>query len=299
MDRPSPALTLPDAVAPGLRWLAAQWRAHRTHFACQVSDDRAFTGARPVAPERFTALVIGQLLDAAAPSPAGELARAVAVACGPVPPGAPGVHFFLDPELLPADADCTAVACLLRLAAGHPALDEAHRAFDRIAANTAAGGVVATYFDPTGERDGIVDAVVAANVMRLAWRLGRAAEVGPTWRHLRALVEDGRFLAGTRYYPSPDCLLYALSLGEPFPALVRALERRLGATDDTLDLAQRALAARRLGLRAGADRARLAARAPADGVWPAEGWFCYGRSRRWFGSAALTTAFATAALAGR
>ena len=56
------------------------------------------------------------------------------------------------------------------------------------------------------------------------------------------------------------------------------------------------LAARRLGVSNELDRERLVARRLPDGSWPAEGWFCYGRSRQWFGSSALSTAFAIAAL---
>jgi len=259
-----------------------------------VGDDRALVAHRPAPPERFTALVIAQLLRRV--PGAGALVSAIARAHALALAGADRVHFFLDPTRLPADADCTAVAYLLLLDTGHAVEADAHRAFDLIARTTTADGIVATYFDPSGDRANIVDAVVCANVIRLARRLGRLDEVAPTWDFLRALLASNGHLEGTRYYPSPDCLLYALSLGEPFDMLRAAVRARIGTTDHVLDLAQRCLAADRLGIPNERERELLAARQLADGTWPAEGWFCYGRSRAWFGSTALTTAFARAAL---
>lgn len=286
------------ARLPSLAQASAQWRQHGDHLPCQVSDGRDFAVAAAVEPERFTALIIGQLLDPAggASPEAGWLATRIAHRMAADLRGADRVHFFLDPARLPPDADCAAVAYLLLLRAGLPVEADAHRALDVIAANVGAGGVVATYLDPTGERAGIVDAVVCANVMRLAWRLGRGDDLRPTWAYLRATIHDGAYLDGTRYYPSPDCLLYALSLGEPFDELRAAVAARVDAGGATLDLAQRVLAARRLGVEARGARTLLASRVEDDGTCPAEGWFCYGRSRRWFGSRALSTAFTYAAL---
>ena len=284
---------------PSIAGLRALWRAHGDHLPCEVSDGRDFVSAAPIEPERFTALVIGLLLDptdgatAEARALATDIARSAAAALA----GADRVHFFLDPSRLPGDADCTAIAYLLLLRAGLAVEADAHRALDLIAGNLGPDGVVATYFDPTGERAGIVDAVVCANVMRLAWRLDRGDDVAPTWRYLRRVVRERSYLDGTRYYPAPACLLYSLALGRPFDELRQAVADRVGVTDQTLDLAQHVLAARHLGLDASVERARLAARVDVDGGCAAEGWFCYGRSRRWFGSRALSTAFVHAALA--
>lgn len=253
-----------------------------------------------MAPERFTALQIALLLDPAPRAghePASTLARKIAHRCATELRSAEVVHFFHDASRLPADADCTALAYLLALRAGLDLDAQAHKAFDRIAANVDQHGVVATYFDGSAERAGIIDAVVAANVVRLAVRLGRTDEVLATSAFLDGLVRDKSYLDGSRYYPSPDCLLYSLALGRPVPGLREAIAARIGASDATIDLAQRVLAARCVGLANTADRDRLRAQADATGTWAAEGWFCYGRSRRWFGSRALSTAFALAAMA--
>lgn len=275
-----------------LAYLSEQWRTDR--FDCFVSTRRELDDACAAPPERFTALVVGQLLCELpeAHQLTSQIARTLALAVA----GADRVHFFHETSRLPPDADCTAVAYLLLLRTGQVSEADAHRAFDLIAQTTNSDGIVATYFDPSGERANIVDAVVCANVLRLALRLGRLRDVRATARYLRQLVGDTHYLTGSRYYPSPDCLLYALSLGEPFAELRAAVASRIGATDHVLDLAQRVLATRRLGIVNELDRARLLARRLPDGSWPAEGWFCYGRSRQWFGSSALSTAFALAAV---
>lgn len=279
----------------GLAYLFQQWRSDR--FDCFVSPNRELDKSQASPPERFTALVVGQLLSELPEARAltTQIAQTLAMAVG----GADRVHFFHEASRLPPDADCTAVAYLLLLRTGQVDEQQAHRAFDLIAQTTNADGIVATYFDPTGERANIIDAVVCANVVRLALRLGRLGEVWRTALYLRRLVRATEYLDGSRYYPSPDCLLYALSLGEPYEELRIAVTNRIGATDHVIDLAQRVIAARRLGVDNEIDRERLIARRQPDGSWPAEGWFCYGRSKHWFGSSALSTAFALAALGVR
>lgn len=286
--------------AAAIAALAGQWRRHRTHFPCFVSETREFASPRPVDAELFTALgIASRLCDV---RDAQALADAISAALAARVAGEDRVHFFLDRDRLPADVDCTAVAYLVMLDTGRCVEADAHRALDRIAANVDARGVVATYFEPDGERAGIVDAVVCINAIRLADRLGRLGDVHASWDHVREVLATGAYLAGTRYYPSPDAFLDGLARLVDLPAAPRselrsAIVARLGASEHPLDLAQRVTSARRVGVDATADRERLAAQARPDGTWPADGWFCYGRSRHWFGSAALTTAFALGALA--
>ncbi|MEO8550738.1 MAG: hypothetical protein ABI678_12220 [Kofleriaceae bacterium] len=282
----------PEIPPHGLASVMADWRMD--HVPSVVGDQRSLRAHRPSPPERFTALVIAQLLRGVAE--AWPLVSAIARAHAHAHVGTDRAHFFLDPARLPADADCTAVGLLLLLDTGHLSERDAHRALELIAQTTTSQGVVATYFERSGDRANIVDAVVRANVVRLARRLGRLDEVAATRRYLHALVASDGHLDGSRYYPSPDSLLYTLALGDRFEALRPAVRARIGATDHVLDLAQRCLAADRLGIANTRDREALRARRLSDGTWPAEGWFCYGRSRAWFGSRALSTAFALAAL---
>ena len=171
-ESPTPCAILPRAQsADALRYLSAAWQERDGYFPCEVSASRQFTVAASVSPERFTSLQIALLLD---PAPragngyASALASKIAQRCATNLRSDEVVHFFHDASRLPADADCTALAYLLALRAGFDLEAQAHRALDRIAANLGPGGVVATYFDRTGERAGIIDAVVAANVVRLS-----------------------------------------------------------------------------------------------------------------------------------
>ncbi|MCX4994393.1 hypothetical protein OHA09_20300 [Streptomyces longwoodensis] len=133
------------------------------------------------------------------------------------------------------------------------------------------------------------------------------ATVGFLAEHLTS----GRFLRGTRYYPSPDAFLHAVSrLCARFPDTAgpltaparRALERTgTGAsavTGSVLEIALRVLAADRLGVTAGQDerRARLARMQRPDGSWPAAASYRMGRFPLFFGSSFLTTVFALSAL---
>ena len=96
---------------------------------------------------------------------------------------------------------------------------KAHRALDKILNNRSPSGVVETYFDPTGERAGIVDAVVCCNVLFLAHQLNRGPEARATIEHVRRVLVEESFLAGTRYYHSPDTFLFFLGrLVHCFPA---------------------------------------------------------------------------------
>jgi hypothetical protein len=144
---------------------------------------------------------------------------------------------------------------------------------------------------------------------------GQAVVVATT-RYLADHLTSGRYLDGTRYYPSPDAFLYAVSrLCARFPGttgllagpLRRAFHRReatapaqgLAAIPGrSLDLAFRTLTADHLGLSAGQNewRTLLAALQRDDGSWPPCAYYRMGRFPVYFGSPYLTTVFALAAL---
>lgn len=258
----------------------------------------------PVAapPESFIPVVVADLLWGA-PELATVQESIVAMVRDELTPTST-LFFFKDHALLPADADGTALAASLLLRAGDPpAL--AHAALDRIAANVDAGGVVATYFDSTGERAGIVDEVVGVNALVLAYQLGRAAELRATEAHVTRFVLDERHLTGTRYYPSADTFAFFLgrlvtAFPEACPALHAPLRRmiaaRAGTSHHPLDLAQRVIVGRALGAPVARDEEQLHHLQRPDGSWPADGLFRYGRRAIYFGSPALSTAFAVRAL---
>lgn len=278
------------------------WRSGGTHLPCSTGMTRDLRDSWAVHPESFTAMLVADLLMGLR-----EHNSLVAGILGMLEDelSHDGLfYFFKDHKQLPADADCTALGLSVLLRGGAPVTERAHRGLDRIVANTNSDGVIETYFDATGERSGIVDPVVCVNALYLAYRLGREAEVEPTLEYVRQVLVERSFTKGTRYYHSPDTFLYfAARLVRRFPVLHgkllkplrEALVERQGATEFPLDVAQRVIAARWLRVPSN-ESVRLVELQDADGCWPADSLFRYGRKRIYFGSRALTAAFALCAI---
>lgn len=287
-------------------YLARAWNGEA--FPCLTGETRHIEGNRAIQAESFTAMIIADLLyDVPKLRPmVGDIVESLVEELG----DEDVYYFFKDHARLPADADCTALGLSVLLRVGTPVHEVAHRALDRIAQNRNEAGVVETYFDPTGERDGIVDPVVCCNVLYLAHQLGREHEFVETVEYVAAVLEDGRYLEGTRYYPSPETFLYFLGrivTDFPYSALTelvgarlrRVVAERIATSDSVLDLAQRSLLCRWLGIPSDHERVRLEGLQESPGSWPADALFQYGRTERYFGSGSLSTAFAVAAIHGQ
>jgi len=295
---PPPSIEL----RPAADLLHMAWRQGGNHFPCYTGPTRDVQGGAVVQPESFTAMVIADLL--LEQQEHRPLVRSVGAMLHRELTEGDLFHFFKEHERLPADADCTALGLSVMLRSGARVQHRAHHALDRILANTDANGVIETYFDPTGERDGIVDPVVCANVLFLAYQLGRGDEARPTLEHVHRVLVEGEFLDGTRYYHSPDSFLYFLGrvvrhfpethdlLLEPLRAAVRD---RQGSTDYIIDVAQRVLLSAWFGLDDGGELQRLADLQSGGGTWPADALFRYGRKVIYFGGRVLGTAFAMSA----
>jgi hypothetical protein len=212
--------------------------------------------------------------------------------------------FFEEEGLLPTDVDTTALGLGLLVELDGLQDSALERTVGRLVANTDGCGVVQVYLPPAGDR-AYVDATVCANVLHLLLLLGQPEWVAPTEDHLYAVLAERRYLAGTRYYPSPDAFLHFLARAvtrtcatrERFGESLRAaLEERAGCSDDAMELAMRILGCHRLGLRNTGDVALLLEQQRNDGSWPPRALYRFGRRHGYFGSTALTTAFAVAAL---
>lgn len=283
--------------------LAMAWRKGRHHFPCYTGIDRSVKGGSVVHAESFTAMVIADLLMGQRED--GNLVRSIGSMLMRELDREDVFYFFKEHERLPADADCTALGLSVLLRNGARIRDRAHRALDRILANTNEYGIVQTYFDPTGERDGIVDPVVCANVLFLAFQLERADEAQPTLDFVRDVLMGERYLQGTRYYHSPDSFLYFLgrvvhhfpeareSLFEP---LREAVRRRQGTSAYPIDLAQRVLLSAWLGIDDGGELDHLIDAQGSNRTWAPDALFRYGRKKVFFGSRPLSSAFALAAV---
>ncbi|MFV8749458.1 hypothetical protein ACNOYE_02775 [Nannocystaceae bacterium ST9] len=307
-------VTEPSAPRPSARergvelegarsFLVRSWTG--TCFPCLTGPSKNLQVSTVVAPESFTAMLVADLLLGIPEF--RELATGIVEMLERELGDEDVFYFFKEHTRLPADADCTAVGLSVLLRALPELVETAHTALDRIAANANARGVVETYFDPSGERSGLVDPVVCANVLFLAHQLGRQDELSATEDFLLETLIDGSYLTGTRYYPAPETFLYFVTrilrsfphsrLAERVrPMLRQAIIARVGTSASPIDLAQRVLICSWLGLRNTGEATMLAKLQDQTGAWPADSLFQYGRSKVHFGSSGLSTSMALAAL---
>ncbi|MFF7082143.1 hypothetical protein [Streptomyces lavendulae] len=251
-------------------------------------------------------------------------------------------RFFPGASTFPTDTDCTALATAALFEHGLMSTADLGRVIQellRAAApvesgrdgeDSSAGRVLTVYWgdgaEPGTQSHGRRhDPVACANALytvhlnRGQISGGVEAVIEASMRYLRDHLTSRRYLLGTRYYPSPEALVYAVSrICARFPehskmlrtplhrafgereaeAPVRALVGRPGTA---LDIALRALAAENCGWEEGQRERRrlLASLQRQDGSWPACPYYRMGRFPLYFGSPYLTTLFARRALRGR
>ena len=188
-------------------------------------------------------------------------------------------------------------------------------------------GVVMTYWEdgaepdvkPRGKKHDPAVACNALFALKLATREGLADPAGVihyTLKYVERHLVSGEYRNGTRYYPSPDVFLCYVAqlcarfadcreqLGSALLAALRDRNRyppRPGRPDDpgtALNLAQRILTANLLGVELGqaGQKEQLIQLQGSAGVWGPCPLFSLGKRAVYFGSAALTTVFALAAL---
>jgi hypothetical protein len=156
-------------------------------------------------------------------------------------------------------------------------------------------------------------------VLNLAQRYGVVDHGGVIERTTQYVYEhlaSGRYLDGTRYYPSPDMFLYAVSrlcrrfedCRSRFASALRLslaeCEGRASRPDigddpmQPLNLAQRIIAANNIGLEQAQERWRtlLMQQQTPEGGWSPCPFYTLGRYALYFGSSTITTLFAIKAL---
>ncbi|MEU9189186.1 hypothetical protein AB0D14_32520 [Streptomyces sp. NPDC048484] len=235
-------------------------------------------------------------------------------------------RFFPEARQFAADTDCTAVATaalyecrMLPRTRLRRHARELRRAYAPALPHDQALRPLAVmvYWDDGAEhqappRGHKQDAVVCCNVLYtlLLADTETGHETDSVGRATLDLVHDhlasGRYLSGTRYYPSPYAFLHTASrLCRLSPACAERLGTRLNHACDTadsprtpLDLALLITTAENLGQtqRQGRRLNDLAALQLPDGSWPAQPYFRLGRRPLYFGSTHLTTLFALCAL---
>jgi len=271
-------------------------------FASWVTESAGFDARHRAPTEYFSTMIVTQLLLDAGQEPRvlDRVLELVLASCNE----RGFVHFFSDHALLAADIDCTGIGHTLLLSAGrpHPAVADA---VESLLQNVDPCGVMEVYEQPAPGRAGRIDPCALVNALYLIYWAGREAAAAPSIDAVHAFLVSGDFDRGTRYYPSGDTFLYFLS------RLVRDFERtherfleplharllsRFGTSATTLERATRVSAADNVGLFDPEDLRVLVRDQRTDGSWAPGAFFKYGRSTRFFGSEAVTTAFALRAL---
>lgn len=210
--------------------------------------------------------------------------------------------FFIESNEYPPDADTNSLAYSLLIKAGIDCKQQANETLDSILKHTSPEGITQVWLSET--RKNRTDAVVCANTLYLSHLLERGDETKDTEAWLMQQLKTNDHESGTRYYESPDALLYFAARLIKFPevtpelaALVSdKLQQRIGSSKNALDLAMRVSVATELGFD-NSDEAELLSRMQEpDGGWPTDALFNYGNKKGYFGSRALTTAFVIRAL---
>ncbi|PWY64288.1 hypothetical protein BO94DRAFT_629363 [Aspergillus sclerotioniger CBS 115572] len=194
-------------------------------------------------------------------------------------------NFFQGPptfttSTFPDDVDTTSLAWLI-LPAPKPMISAL---LDRITTSLVnEDGIVTTYFTPHRPR---TDPVVCTNVLRLLhkYNYNYNTTLPSTLHYIHTTLHHRTYLHGTRYYPTPESFLYAVSqlcaqdpsLTSLKEVLVERLQERMNVEVDALALGMRILACLSMGFTRGeveGEVEELVLRQCEDGSWPA-GLFC-------------------------
>ncbi|KAF9885517.1 hypothetical protein FE257_012845 [Aspergillus nanangensis] len=178
----------------------------------------------------------------------------------------------LTTETFPDDMDTTSIA----LSTLPMETDLVSSVIDEMATLINEDGVCMTYFDPTRPR---IDPVVCVNILTLFAQHNREQEVSRTFDWVLDILLNRAYLAGTRYYQSPDIFLYFLTrlwrtsrgrdshrqLTRP---LTTRMRERIGAAGDAASLAARIISCKALGILNPGDLDTLQGMQCEDGSWP-------------------------------
>lgn len=214
------------------------------------------------------------------------------------------ICFFADKSLYPGDVDTTALALYVLKKADLIDDDLSLNGINEIINNTTTTGIIDVYFDQTGEKKNRIDPVVCANALYALSLYKKEAEATKSLDFVYETLVTEAYCGGTRYYPSEDAFLFAVSrLIKNFPKtyekvtepLKEKVAKRIGLTENPLDLAMRVIACNNLGILNPLEKAKLISYQLQDGSWPACCYFI-GSNNRYFGSKEISTAFAIKAL---
>ncbi len=297
---PLPKATENQQMALDKGWLYLEENHRNGYFTSYISASRDMHQEPKESPaEPFSTIVIADILLNYQPKhPLTKIV--IAYIKGQEHPDL--FTFFEDRDAYPPDTDVNALGYSILSESGLVDAEEANRALDRIISFQNADKIIQVWL--SHERKNYLDPVVAANALYFASLLGRASELSATQDWLLKVCESEAYLNGSRYYQSPDAFLYFMGrlcifehLKKQLSSiLVEQLNKRIGSSSFTMDLAMRSALANTLGIQNNDEKAQLLKLQNTDGSWPADALFHYGSHRHYFGSKALTTAICLDAL---
>jgi hypothetical protein len=173
-------------------------------------------------------------------------------------------------------------------------------------------GIIQVHFNHDRNR---IDSVVCINVLRFFQKYGCLHELESTLSYVLSLLTSKEYMAGTRYYPSPDSFLHflcrfflesqqhdcegdqKLECDIALP-LREALEARIGQPGDSVELAERVIACHNVGIQDFDDLETLMSMQEGDGGWKPGCMYGYGSTGERIVNKGLTTALAIKAIEG-
>lgn len=298
-------IKLRDSRSPiekGYDYLVAACNAKRC-FQPVVSKDHNFKVFKPTPfPEIFDTCLILDLLSKRRLDPVIVQTGLRYIAENQRPDGL--FSFFEDSSLLPQDVDDTSLAMLVLLDHQKVKKSDALQVADAIVKNVDERGIIQTYFPPRYGRDGRIDPAVCANAIRFLYKVGRGEACKPTVDHLYSYLENMKQKKDDLYYGKGiffhfmwEALKTSSLLKERFQPLFRdRLIAQIGSTSTPIDLASRVSVLSEMGISNYMEMEKLYHLQQEDGSWPIDVAYTGSRKNLFWGSRAISTAFAFQAL---
>lgn len=285
---------------------AFEFMQHQGIPQSEISSDRLFKDIVPVPEEVFSSIVVLDLLGSTSEIDAGFKKINLAYIKTYLEMGK--ISFFKEEDMkraLPPDVDCTAFGAYVLTRHGEMSPLQIQETAQLILSNVNEQGQIQVYFPDRKHREGRLDPVVSMNALCFLYQIGRGDEARKTEDYVYDFLSTGKHLEGTRYYPSPDAFLYFCArminsseqLKDRFTPLLREkIKERIGQTPYPIDCAFRLIVCQRLGIENLMDKQSLLANQLPNGAFPKDTFFQCGTEASFFGSDAITTAFAITGL---
>jgi hypothetical protein len=212
--------------------------------------------------------------------------------------------YFEDRKLYPPDSDVNAVGYSILFESGYIKQEDANKFLSTLLSNTNEDGIVQVWITDS-DRPKHIDHVVAANIVYFAYLLGREKEIIKSIDWIYQILQTKQYLSGSRYYNSPNAFLFAISrIANKFASfdnrfkglLYESIKQRIGQEEHPIDIAMVIIITKYLDIDITCDQEKLLHMQNDDGSWPADALFKFGSDNKYFGSKALTTAYAIRAL---